>query len=418
MYLALQRSVGFKFRILISEGEKMKSSPKKILIINSYFEIGGIESALVNMVNTLCKSYDIDILAYNPVGPMKDKLAPEVNVIKPSFALKALGMTPKQAFATKNPLLILFKIFGALWTFVFDNRLPVYLATIIQPKLKGYDLAIAYRGEPRKKMLMSGYARILDRCVEAKKKVVWIHFDAMYYKELYACNEKYYKRVDKIIGVSKSVAEKFKKANPGLSDKVDYCPNFMDYESLFELSNKVQQTEYPENKFVCFSACRLSEEKGLLRAISALSSILKVHEDVVWYIAGDGPERNAVEDLIAENGLEGRIILLGNQTNPYPYMKNADLYLSVSYHEAAPVVYAEAKALSVPVFSTETTSAYEVLNDGVEDFICENSEDGIKVRFAELMENRSLVINSKEKLLGYKGSNAEACSAVQRLFDI
>lgn len=408
--MTLHLSVEFKFRILISEGNKMKTSPKKILIINSYFEIGGIESALVNMVNSLCEFYDIDILAYNPVGPMKDKLAPGVNIIKPSFALKALAMTPKQAFATKNLLIILFKIFGALWTFAFDNRLPVYLATMIQPKLKGYDLAIAYRGEPRKKMLMSGYVRILDRCVKAKKKVVWIHFDAMYYKDLYAFNEKYYKRIDEIIGVSKSVAEKFKKANPGLSDKVNYCPNFMDYKSLFELSNKIQQTEYPQNKFVCFSACRLSEEKGLLRAVSVLSPILKEHEDVVWYIAGDGPERNALEGLIVENGLEGRIILLGNQTNPYTYMKNADLYLSMSYHEAAPVVYGEAKALHVPVFSTETTSAYEMLNDGEEDFICENSEEGIRSKFDEIMKNRDLIRYAKESLAAYSGDNEKAVS--------
>ncbi len=395
----------------------MNSSKKKILIINSYFEIGGIESALINMANELVNYYDVDLLIYNPKGPMKDRLDSRVNILKSSFALKAMGMSMSEALHSKNILIILFRIFCFLWSHLFDNRFPIFIATKLQKKLKGYDLAIAYRAETRKKMVLSGYARILDKCVESKTKVVWIHYDAEHYKEHYSFNVKYYEKLDKIIGVSKSVAEKFKTANPSLADKTDYCYHFMNYNDIENNSKKEQAVKYPEDKFICFSASRLSEEKGIIRAVSALSPILKEHSDVMWYIAGDGTERKNIEQLIKQEGLEERIVLLGNQSNPYPYMKNADLYLSLSYHEAAPVVYLEAKSLQVPVFSTETSSSYEMLKDGEEDFICENSEEGIKEKFGWLMNNRNLIENAKKNLSECTADNREALFKINELVE-
>ena len=394
----------------------MKSSRKRILIINSCFDIGGIETALVNMANELCAIYDVDLLVYKPNRPMRSKLDSRINVLEPSLALKAIGMSPKEVLKTKNPFMIILKFAFALWTKIFDNRIPIFIVSLLQPKLKGYDLAIAYRGETRKKSLLSGYIRLMDRCVEAKKKAVWIHYDAEQYKIPYAHNEKYYQKTDKIFGVSESVAEKFKKYNPSVADKTDFCLNFVDYKSIYENSEKEQKEKYPENKFICFSACRLCEDKGLLRAVKALSPALKKHKDIMWYVAGDGPERKEFEQAIKNEGLEKQIILLGNLNNPYPYMKNADLYLSLSYNEAAPVVYTEAKVLSVPVFSTETTSSYEMLDDGTEDFICENSEEGIRNAFNDLAENREKVINAKRNRKVYCPNNKESLSKIAALF--
>ena len=74
------------------------------------------------------------------------------------------------------------------------------------------------------------------------------------------------------------------------------------------------------------------------------------------------------------------------------------------------MVYKEAKALHVPVFSTRTSSTEEMLNDGVEDFICENSEDGIRESFSELMQNREKLYSAKKALDGYCGNNNDSLS--------
>ncbi len=376
----------------------MNRSKKKILLINTFFKVGGIQSSLINMANELCKDYDVDLLLYYPEGPLKSRLDSRVKILQPSWALKALGMSVGEAFHTMNPLIIFLKIFGSVWAKLFDNRLPVWIASKLQPKLKGYDLAVSFRQEANKKVISSGFVRILTRCVEAKTKIAWIHYDALKINNDNDFNKKYYAKVDKIVGVSRSVVNSFKTLNPDLSDKMDYCYNFLDYKKLFENSEVEQEVKYPEDRFICFSACRLSEEKGLLRGISAVAPIFKEHKDVFWYIAGDGPERENIEALIKAENLEDRIILLGNQSNPYPYMKNADLLLSLSFHEAAPMVYMEAKALRVPVFSTETSSSVEMLKDGAEDFICENSKTGIQKGFSEMLENRKKDLTDKDRL--------------------
>lgn len=374
----------------------MSEPKKRILIVNSHFGMGGIESALVSMANILCERYEVDLLMYYPEGPIKERLDPRVNIIDSCFALKAMGMSVPQALKSKNILIILFRILGSVWSAVFSNRLPIWLATKIQPKLLGYDLAIAYRPETFKKSLGSGYVRVMCRCTEAKVKAAWIHFDSHNFDNDRKFNLKYYDEADIVVGVSESVAAAFKDVNPSLAHKTDYCRNFIEFEKLFKKSEEVQQIAYPEGKFICFSASRLGPEKGFLRAISALSPVMKEHNDIMWYIAGDGKERSKIEEAIKENGLQERIILLGNQNNPYPYMKNADLYFSLSFHEAAPVVYAEAKALGVPVFTTETSSSREMLNDGQEDFICENSEDGIRLKFSEIMKERDKIKKAKK----------------------
>ncbi len=387
----------------------MKKSGKRILFINRYFEVGGIQSSLINMANSLCDEYDIDMLVYYPEGALKNRLDPRINIIEPSWRLKALGMSSlKETYRSGSLKVFLFRLFGALWSRIFNNRLPISHAVKHQKKLTGYDLAVAYRTETRKELVISGYARVLDKCVEAKKKAVWVHCDAEKLNVSKEFNEGFYCFADKIVGVSQSVMKAFESVHPALADKMDFCYNFMDYEKLISKSNEEQPIKYPEDKFICFSASRLSEEKGLVRAISAFAPIFKEHSDVLWYIAGDGPERENIEAAIKAANLDGRIVLLGNQKNPYPYMKNADLLLSLSFHEAAPMVYMEAKALHVPVFSTKTSSTAEMLKDGVEDFICENSEEGIRNRFSEIMENREKILRAKKSLEGYKGSNDDS----------
>lgn len=383
----------------------MNDSKKRILFINRYFEVGGIQSSLINMANELCGEYDVDILAYYPEGALKSRLDPRVNIIEPSRRLKALGMSWSAALHSKNLPIILFRLFGAIWARFINNRLPISLALKHQKKLTGYDLAVAYRTETRKEIVTSGFSRVLDKCVDAKTKAVWIHCDAEKINVSKEFNKASYGCADKIVGVSKSVMKIFEAVYPDFSDKMDYCYNFMNYGEILSKSREKQATQYPENKFICFSACRLSEEKGIVRAIKAFAPVFKKHEDILWYIAGDGPEKENIEASIASEGLEGRIILLGRQGNPYPYMKNSDLYLSLSYHEAAPMVYMEAKALHIPVFSTKTSSTVEMLNDEVEDFICDNSEEGIRNKFSEIMDNRNKILTASKNLENYVGNN-------------
>ena len=381
-------------------------SRKKILFVATKLELGGIQTALVNAANALCGQYDVSLLVYAPGGSLAARLDRRVTLLPVPRMLQGLGMSPAEAKKSGDGGIILFKLFATLWAKLFDNRLPVAMAIRALPRLTGFDLAIAFSHETVKHRVYTGCPRLVAARVEAKKKLAWIHYDPMNQDMDNGFNLPFYEKMDGVVAVSRSVMEACRTAFPALTPKLDWCYNFMDEAFLRQEGNLPQAVPYPPGGFICFSACRLAREKGLLRALNAMAETLKGHADVRWYIAGDGYERAALERAIAEKGLQGQVILLGKQANPYPYMKHADLYLSVSYCEAAPVVYSEANFFGLPVLSTETRSARELLGDG--NFICENTEDALRAAFADLITHREKIAQAKAALAHHPGGTALA----------
>lgn len=389
---------------------------KKVLIVNKSFETGGVQSSMVNMANELANHCQVDLFVYYPEGPIKERLNENVTVLPVSWRFRAMGMTMKQAIQAKDIRILLYRICITLWTKLFSNQFPVQNAIRHQKKMLGYDAAIAFHQEQRKKSVVTGFARVVDQLTDAKVKLAWAHFDSATLDLDNAYNEPFYRKMDKIICVSRSLMEHFQKANPTLAAKVDYCYNFMDYDKILAQSEMPQEQPYPANSLICFSACRLVKEKALVRAIHALTPVFQEHSDVFWYIAGSGVEQSAIAQAIAEEALTERIVLLGNQSNPYPYMKHADLVMNVSYHEAAPMVFFEAKALGKPVFATKTSSATELLEDGAGDFLCENTEEGIYARFSELMNHRESIAQAEEKIQNHCMNNQKSLEKVMSMF--
>ena len=212
---------------------------KKILLVNKSFELGGIQSSMVNMANELSKHYEVHLFVYNPSGVMKERLNDKVKVLDTSWRFKCLGMTIKGALKSKSIKLAAFRVFAAVWSKLFTNKLPLNMAIKHQPKMVGYDLAIAYHQEQRKTAVVSGFARVVDRCVEAKKKVAWLHFDSSTIDLDSEFNNPFYQKMDKVVCVSKSLMENFANAHSELSDKMDYC-----YQRRFEQARNNYQKPY------------------------------------------------------------------------------------------------------------------------------------------------------------------------------
>ena len=70
---------------------------------------------------------------------------------------------------------------------------------------------------------------------------------------------------------------------------------------------------------------------------------------------------HSLKGLAEACALDGRVIFAGETQNPYGLMNAADYLLVPSRHEAAPMVFMEASALGVPVISSDTLSARELL---------------------------------------------------------
>ncbi|MDF2607274.1 MAG: glycosyl transferase group 1 family protein, partial [Bacillales bacterium] len=88
-------------------------------------------------------------------------------------------------------------------------------------------------------------------------------------------------------------------------------------------------------------------------------------------------DEDFIKKLIAQNNLENNFILLGKQTNPYPFIKACDLYVQPSRYEGKAVTVTEAKVLGKPILITNYPTAKSQVEHGVDGVICDLSIEGL-----------------------------------------
>lgn len=382
---------------------------KSILLMNNTLSTGGISASMVNTANELSKDYDVSIFCYIPEGAQKQRLSDDVHILDASWRLVAMCSTLSAA-KKLGIKYVLFKIFSRIWATIFDNRFPIWVALRHQKHLGYFDLACSYTHEATKHIEYTGLIRVLLNKVDSPKKLSWVHCDYNNVKKS-KFNNRYFNKVDSMVGVSQSVANAFIEKQR-VNTNMEVCYNMLDYKSIYDKADEPLDFEYPKDGISCFSACRLSPIKGITRMIKSCSEVFK-QNNVYWFIAGDGPEKTAIEKEIIANGLVGRVVLIGEQINPFNYMKHSDLYINVSYEEAAPLVFLESKALHVPVFATNTLSAKELLDENI-DFIVKNNEESIKEGFLLATKSKQNILERKEKLSAYVGSNQKSINTFKK----
>lgn len=348
---------------------------KKILFIIESFDTGGIATALFNMVNVLSNEYEVSVFSCVTADHRPDKLSDAIRVYYGGWRLAALNSTLKECKADRKRFL--YKTAGTCWSKLFSNELPVRLALKHEVFLGDYDLVCSFSPERGRHVTWSGYCRFADAIAHTDRVISWIHYDPNHVDPDISYNNRFFEKIYGVCAVSRSVASEFSRVYPDIRTKVLSCYNILDFELIKHLSEEGTQLEYPKNSFVFFTASRLSPEKALVRGIRCFSKIVEKHPDAYWYIAGDGPQYGEIKALIEDCGIRDHVILLGNLENPYPYMKDATMYLNVSYHEAAPMVFMESLFLETPVLCTRTSSADELLKNGENAFICDNDPESI-----------------------------------------
>jgi len=118
-----------------------------------------------------------------------------------------------------------------------------------------------------------------------------------------------------------------------------------------------------EHERVVFVAGRLSKEKGHIDLIDALGAIRRNHNLPRFrtIIAGDGPERTALDQRAQELGVSDGIIFAGFQSNVSPFYALSDVFVLPSHSEGSPNVLLEALAAGVPVIATRAGGVPEML---------------------------------------------------------
>lgn len=366
--------------LILIISNKVNDMKKRILFVNKSFELGGIQTALKNMLFTLSPDkYTIDLLVFNDLKYEKTILPDYVNIIKCSLLVQTLGMTFSDVLKSKNIIQIIFKFVSTIWAKIFGNSLPVKFALLFQNKLVGYDYAVAYHHEVRSTTMVSGFVRFVLNKVEAKSKIGWIHSDFIATGINTKQNYKIYSKLDKIISVSRATMDSFVASYPSLKDKCSFCYNVLPSEDILLKSNEKSRIDISSKngEVVFFSACRLVEEKGILRTLNVMKKLAAQKLSFKWYIAGDGKLKKEIVDTINAYNLCDHVLLLGYISNIYPYIKQCDWLLLPSFHETFSISAAEALILKTPVLATDIPVVRELINDD-SGHICDNSEAGIE----------------------------------------
>lgn len=345
---------------------------KKILFLNHTLGAGGAEKVLVNLVNHMSDKYDVTVMTVIDTGVFKKDLGPNVTY-KTMFKIPfKKGNTKNESGSLLNKTSKLKKIaakcYSFLWKFMPTKLL--YRLTIKEE----YDIEVAF--------LEGICAKIISSSNQQSKKFGWIHVDVINENKSDAVflnnnsAKKCYSKFDKIVCVSNEVRNQFIKKYNYNEEKVIVKHNAINTDEIREKSSKKLDITKPK-EFKIVTIGRLSNQKGYDRLVSIAKKLKKDKIPFHLWIIGVGPKEQELKQYVEENNLTKEVELLGFKSNPFPYLKAADLFVCSSRAEGFSTVACEATVLGVPIVTTNCSGMEELLGKSEYGLITENSEKAL-----------------------------------------
>ena len=216
------------------------------------------------------------------------------------------------------------------------------------------------------------------------KVVSWEHFNAEYELSVFyrKCILKYsIKRSDYVVVLTKSDLEIYRQ-RLGRKDRICQIYNPID---------EPKEKGEPIRKQQILSVGRLVPQKGMDKLMQVALRVLTTHPDWQWLLLGEGEERVKLEQFVAENNLQNRLMLLGNVTDVDSYLEQASILVCTSVYEGLGMNILEAKRMGVPCVSFDIVGPQELIQDGVDGFLVQpfDCEDMIG-KIDSLIRNPSL----------------------------
>lgn len=352
----------------------------KLLFVNGHLKIGGVEKSLVDLLNSIdYTKHQVDLLLFEGLGEYINQIPKEVNVIScdltPTFGsffssiFKALK-DKKFSMAYWKLVLTLCSKFGPQWM-----KLIRFLHIT-----KSYDCAIAYR--------VGISADYVGYVASANKKFMWWHHGEFDYDNKTVRHwQRTVKELDGIVCVSQATKELITPYFSKQAKNITVIPNML----LTEEIRKKSALFHPyqeENETILVTVGRMSPEKKIVNVVYAMEQLIqKGYNHIKWFVVGDGTEQNKIKELIKEKHLESRVVCVGRQENPYPYIADANLFVHTSYVESQGIAVLEAMALGVPSVVTKSLGVMEFIEDGKNALLAEQSVESLVEKIIEFLDS-------------------------------
>ena len=168
------------------------------------------------------------------------------------------------------------------------------------------------------------------------------------------------------------------------------------------------QAAYDPGAKTILSAGLLTPLKGFARAIELAAKVLPSHPEWNWVICGEGPDRPRLEQLIADRGLQGRVLLPGTAADMEAQYHRAAMFVLTSDTEGLPMVLLEARACGLPILAFDImTGPADLISDGKNGYLLPAFDlDAMAVRITALMDSADL----RQQLSAHAGEGMDAYS--------
>lgn len=298
---------------------------KKILFTAYNLDLGGIESALINLLKILDPNkYDVTLVLEKKEGIFLDDVPPYVKI------------ETYNIHNDNNVFLRKIKNRFKLWKWILKNY-------------HKYDFAGCFTTYSIPGSILSRFA--------SSNNAFWVHSN---YYNVYNKDEikirKFFEdrkisKFKKIVFVANEAKRDFLKIYPSFKNKAVVQNNILNYQEIERKSKDKLDIKKPKETLFVFVGRLEENSKRLSRLIESMSLLKEKHKAVLWII-GDGPDYNFYQKLVKDLNLTKQIFFLGKKQNPYPYIAKADLIVLTSDYEGFPVVCLEAMILKKPFLST------------------------------------------------------------------
>ena len=398
----------------------------RILILMHYMELGGAESALLGLLQSVDPDWvDVDVFIYSHRGELMDFLPKDKINLLPEIEAYSLTEKPLSEVVKKG----YWRLAVARWrgrratasfckkhqdpdkpaecgTF-FQQRATWKVLPKIQPNVE-YDLAISF---------LTPHFFLLNK-VRAKKKIGWIHTDYTRILIDVEAELKMWERLDYIASISEEVGNRFCEVFPSLRKKLIMIENILNTNFIRKRADESAITLCDDPSVTSLLTIgRFSPPKKMEEIPLICKKILEQGVPIKWYIIGYGNER--IERVVRENaekeGVADNVIILGKKNNPYPYIKACDIYVQPSRYEGKSITVREAQIMCKPVIITNYPTAKSQVMDGVDGIIVPLDVDECATQMAEFIRDKEKQVAIVEYLQTHDYGNEHEIDKVYQL---
>lgn len=353
----------------------MAMKKHRILILMHYMELGGAESALLGLLQSVDPGRaDVDVFIYSHRGELMEYIPQDrVHLLDEieaySLTEKPIGEVVRRGYIR----LALARLAGRWQTSEFMKKVkcgdkPYECATFFQqrqtwkvlPKINPdveYDLAVSF---------MTPHFIVLNN-VRARRKMGWIHTDYTRITIDVEEERKMWERLDGIVSISEEVGKCFCEVFPSVKGKIIEIENILNTRFMRKRAGEENVVLCEDADVKCLLTIgRFSAPKRLECIPEMCRRVSDAGVKIKWFVIGYGSEEieRVVKENIKKEGVEGSVVLLGKKDNPYPYINACDVYVQPSKYEGKSITVREAQILCKPVVITHYPTAASQVKDG------------------------------------------------------